>query len=482
MSWGTLSRTGVLWMAFLAVAVGGSAVLRPGLTFAVLGAASGAVVVEWRRRQRAPSSPSPLKSAGGTLSRARAATALVPILVLAPQVWRVRSTASILSQPWDVAALVRTALFLGALTLGAAVLYRTSAGMRDVDPLPRWAAILFLVYAIWSLLGMLEAVVPLLVLYRGFELLVVALASIAVLLHGESDDEGFGSPTRALTAAYVALIAVAVAGLFIHPELAWRPVQNSELHHLYGVFPVQNPNTLGMYGVILMAMGLGGERRDGLGGGTLVARGSLVGLGVVILLLTQYRTGFMAGSIVLIAWAVLGRRHLVAVLAATVVTLALVVGGWSSLESYITQGQHISTVQSLHGRTLWWDAAINATSRSPVVGLGLSSGSRAEVLSQVVDRPLTGTLHNTWVEAYTGTGVIGVALLGGSMILTLLAGLRRSLRTGVASAGLLIPLALLVRSVTGETIEVATPLVVSYIVAIWVVGSRTSGGQRRADN
>ena len=65
---------------------------------------------------------------------------------------------------------------------------------------------------------------------------------------------------------------------------------------------------------------------------------------------------------------------------------------------------------TLSERTEWWAAGVEVGSRSPVIGLGLTSGTRFEVFPSI-DRDVTPNLHGTWVEAIVGTGIVGVTLL-----------------------------------------------------------------------
>jgi O-antigen ligase len=67
----------------------------------------------------------------------------------------------------------------------------------------------------------------------------------------------------------------------------------------------------------------------------------------------------------------------------------------------------------------------------------------------------TSSLHGTWVEALVGTGIVGVALLAGSVLVTGTRAFREAIRRGGRVVPLLLITILLVRSITGPTFEVA---------------------------
>ena len=64
------------------------------------------------------------------------------------------------------------------------------------------------------------------------------------------------------------------------------------------------------------------------------------------------------------------------------------------------------------------------------------------------------TLHNTWIEALVGTGVVGLTFVAFAFLVTLKRATVEALRGGGTIIPLLLLLVLFVRSATGSTFEV----------------------------
>ena len=122
----------------------------------------------------------------------------------------------------------------------------------------------------------------------------------------------------------------------------------------------------------------------------------------------------------------------------------------------------------------WWEASIPVWQRSPLVGRGLLSGTRFEVLARLGLRD-TGGIHSTWVEALVGTGLIGLGLLAAMLLMCL----RRALRLALDRRGAILPLLLLVvlsvRSITGNSFESFQGL--ETVVFLWLALSLGDGGR-----
>ena len=91
---------------------------------------------------------------------------------------------------------------------------------------------------------------------------------------------------------------------------------------------------------------------------------------------------------------------------------------------------------------------------SPLFGRGLLTASRYEVLAKL-GSIYTSSIHGTWVEALVGTGLVGVAFLASSFLVTGSRAFFATKRPGGRVVPLLLVVILLVRSVTGPTFEVA---------------------------
>ncbi len=89
--------------------------------------------------------------------------------------------------------------------------------------------------------------------------------------------------------------------------------------------------------------------------------------------------------------------------------------------------------------------------RSPVIGVGLTSGTRFEVFPSLLLGE-TSTIHSTWVEAYLGTGLLGLSLIVALLVQFVVSSWRVR---AVTLAPLLFACTIAVRSLTGTTIELA---------------------------
>jgi len=142
----------------------------------------------------------------------------------------------------------------------------------------------------------------------------------------------------------------------------------------------------------------------------------------------------------------------------------------STFEDAWVRGESHQTLTTLTGRTIWWGEAIDATARSPVFGIGLTSGVRYEVL-QARFNGFTSTIHSTWIEAFVGTGFVGVGLLVAAMVSGLAVTWRYGRRGGDLVPLLLVTL-LAVRSITSSTIDIGSYSVLVFLVAVSVASQR----------
>ena len=314
---------------------------------------------------------------------------------------------------------------------------------------------IYLVYVGVVLLGIPDSVKPALTTYRAAEL----IAGCFVLL-GAYRVVGSGASARIEATLYrftAAVVASVWVGRVLFPDEAVNRPLNEAVPlkwELVGVYPRMAANTVGALGMLLALWSLARwvNARPGSGHrGTALA---FTLLGVATTIGAQYRTGYVglvAGGLILFVL----RRPVMAIGLLAIVAFALV---WSpslvtSAQPYVLRGQTPEEAQQLSGRTDFWAAAIPVWKESPIIGKGLWTASRYEVL---VPLGLQGTasVHSTWVEALVGTGVLGVSLLGAAVLLALRRGWRVARAGPFTTIG---PLVLLVamsaRSITGNLFE-----------------------------
>jgi O-antigen ligase len=139
---------------------------------------------------------------------------------------------------------------------------------------------------------------------------------------------------------------------------------------------------------------------------------------------------------------------------------ALIVTFWGSVlleaQPYLLRGETAESAAELSGRIYWWEKAIEVWKESPIVGKGLLSATRFEVLDEI-GASGTSTIHSTWIEALVGTGVVGAALLAASVLVAW----RRSIAEGLRRDGRIVPALLMtllvVRSLTASTLGIFGP-------------------------
>jgi O-antigen ligase len=131
----------------------------------------------------------------------------------------------------------------------------------------------------------------------------------------------------------------------------------------------------------------------------------------------------------------------------------------ASAEPYVLRGQTFEQAKGLNSRVSWWTAGLAAWREAPLVGKGLLTGTRFEVLPQL-GRTETSSIHGTWIEALVGTGAIGCGLLA----LAYLTALGRAIRSADQFAVLMLAL-IGVRSLTGSSIESFSAVVLLFLVA-----------------
>jgi O-antigen ligase len=382
----------------------------------------------------------------------------VLLLLVSNLVWRVRTTDQIAADPLDAAGQLRVGL--AGLAGFLAVLALAWPGRAAAEPrpgptsLPFW---LYMAYVVVVFAGAPLSVQPLLTAYRGVELATAGLVLVAACRSvGQEAIERIGTT---LYWFVVALTAAVWAGAALFPAKAFEPLLNQASPvswNLSGVYPSIAPNGVGTLGVTLAIWSLarvgepGRDRRPRPA--TLYL---LAGMGAVTLLASQYRTGYIALAVGLAALLALRSRWmllLVLVLGIAVSLVFVTPARVREAAPYLLRGQTVEEVRGLTSRVEWWRASIPVWRKSPLIGRGLLTGTRFEVLARLGLRD-TGGIHSTWVEVLVGTGLIGLGLF----LASLLVSLRRALALALGRRGATVPLLLLlvlsVRGLTGNTFE-----------------------------
>ena len=195
------------------------------------------------------------------------------------------------------------------------------------------------------------------------------------------------------------------------------------------------------------------------------------------MIFAQYRTGYVAVVAGLLVYLLVGRRWVLATTVLMMAVLGVLATGPSSLgkdvEPFALRGQTTEQASELSGRKTYWTAAIPVWEESPLIGRGLLTATRFEVLAPLGDTYTAG-IHSTWVEALVGTGLIGLALLALSVLVTCKRAFVAARRSGDLVPVLLLAV-LAVRTITGNTFEAFSDQAIIYL---WLALSLSDEGVR----
>ncbi len=427
----------VAWLAGTAVAAGG----RRGL-FAV---ALGAGVVVW--------------VVGSLLVRNRVRSDVLAVeapsllVLMAELVFRARDADSLATNPLDPAGLFRVACIGLALLLSALAL--TAPAARTGEHVTSRPFRLYCLYVAVVFVGAPLSINLPLTAYRGVEL----LAGVLVVA-GASRRAGPDAGERILSVIYwFTAVSASVIWLeaLVMPGSAFTRINSPFPFQLHGVFPLLAYNTTGTIGALLGLWSLAKFLSRADRGRTSVrALRALTALGFVTLIFAQYRTGLVVTVVGLLL--ILGLRAKATAFWFVMACLLIAVawGGQIAHQAapILQRGENPEVLGRLSGRLNYWEAAIPVWKESPYFGRGLLTASRFEVLAKL-GAIYTSSIHGTWIEALVGTGLVGLALLAGSVLISLARGLKEAIQPNGRLVPALLVVSLLVRSLTGPTFEVA---------------------------
>ena len=383
----------------------------------------------------------------------------VPVLLLlfSTLVFRQRDAQQLSANPLDQAALYRVACVGLALLLGWTALILDRRGANDHDGGQRLTTRpfrLFSFYVVVVFAGALTSVSLFLTAYRGVE-----LAVLLIVYGGAWRTFGTAAARRVENVLYwwiVASIASVWLGVFLFPHEAIVHIASPIPWQIVGVYPAISSNGAGGLGGLLALWSLSRlweERDTGATASRLLI--AMAALGFVTLIAAQYRTGYAATTLGLVVLLALRRRLALAGLLFLVAIVVVIAGPiiLARAQPYVLRGQTEQRASELSGRVHFWELAIPVWKESPLIGRGLLTASRFEVL-EANGLGQISTIHGTWIEALVGTGIAGTALLAGSVLVTW----RRALAEALRVNGRLLPIVIItivsVQSVTGSDFAV----------------------------
>jgi hypothetical protein len=401
------------------------------------------------------------------------------LLLLSTLVFRGRSADELAYNPLDAAAQFRVLCVVLALMLGALALISRPYAAPLNGRLTSLPIRLYCFYVFVVFLGAPLSVNLPLTTYRGVELLTALIVMVGA--RRSVGDEGADRIGLVLYRFTVGLLLSVWIGFLIAPDLAQSKILSTTAPlgwQIVGVWPSISSNGVGALGVLVTFWSL--ARLRTLPSPTILGRGlayATAGLGIASLILAQYRTGYVAFVVGLLVYLCFGRRWTLVTLVLGAV-LGVVAMAPPSLvkeaEPYVLRGQTTERASELSSRVDYWSASIPVWEKSPLVGKGLLTATRFEVLAPL-GADYTSGIHSTWVEALVGTGLVGLALLTLSFLVTCRRAFVRAVRTADLVPVLLVAV-LGVRSFTGTTFEVFSYQAIIYL---WLALSLSDEGDRR---
>jgi O-antigen ligase len=387
--------------------------------------------------------------------RADAVAVELPALfiLMAELVFRTRDADSLATNPLDTAGLLRVVCIGLALLLSVLAL-TAPAARTDERVTTRPFRVYCLYVAVVFIGGPLSINWPL-TAYRGVELLAGLLVAAGAVRRA-----GPQAAERILNLIYwfTAISAVIIwLEAIVMPGSAFTTIKSPFPFQLHGVFPLWAANSTGTIGAMLGLWSLARLFSPADRGGISVrALRILAALGFVTLAFAQYRTGLIVTVVGVLV--ILGMRSKVAafwfVMAGVVIAAVWGPTIVHQAAPILQRGENPEVLSRLSGRLNYWNAALPVWRESPIFGRGLLTASRFEVLAKL-GSVYTSSIHGTWVEALVGTGLVGAALLAASLLVSLKRAFRDA-TTGRRLVPLVLLVALLVRSLTGSTFEVAS--------------------------
>jgi O-antigen ligase len=359
-------------------------------------------------------------------------------LLLAAVQWRTRSLTETVGEPIDAAVMIHVALMAVAIVLATrtALLRRTRwSRIRDAPLL--W----MLAYAAVACVSVPIAASPVLAGYAAGQ---VGISVVIVLVLIRSTEDA-GERMARCTFWCIAFLVVAVwIGLLVDSSSAMRPLMTYEggvssplPWRIQGVFPGTNSDFAGIYGALLALWCFGATLA---GDSTRKWTGLCLGvLGVATVIVAQYRTGYLmliVGALVLLAYSSSRRPRLMiigGVIAGAIGIVVLFAAGNRTeqvAQGVALRGQNQRIASTATGRTQLWQGAVDVWKESPIVGRGIQSAIRYEVIEPIGGK--VNQAHSTWFEALCSAGFLGAACIACSVLVTGYFVLRRRLSTAMA--------------------------------------------------
>ncbi len=201
------------------------------------------------------------------------------------------------------------------------------------------------------------------------------------------------------------LIAVAISGFILVPGVfAVTLSRPGFFFNETMVAPFGGPNGFSAVGAMLAAFALA-HIFTAKRGEPKIHWLALMVMGSISTVLSSGRQGVIIWLVSMSLLFVMYRRTLFLFLIAPAVSLFTLVN-WETLWGIVSRSQVTGSLITLTGRTNLWTAGIEAWQKQPLTGYGFGVGGRFVALRSV-DLDFVTHLHNGFIEALVGVGLLG---------------------------------------------------------------------------
>jgi O-antigen ligase len=312
---------------------------------------------------------------------------------------------------------------LGFLLLGviATLITGTLFRFAFVGHLVTGVLAIFSLFALWCFVSTLWSILPAVTLYKSFEFFCALMLISTAMVVASSRSVARTSKEQVLQlksyfdwhwSLVFLLLCTVYVGAALLPGSAFVPSAGILGFQLQGAFPQMATNAVGDFAAILGTVSL---TRVLSRSGAISARSKLVyllvlGFSLLALFLAQSRSPIIAFLLAAIIVSISYKRFwLLLIVVSLSPTLFLNYGEVTT--EYLRRGQVDGNIESLSGRITYWQAALEAVGNQPLGGYGAYAGGR-----YILDRAVPGasgvsSLHNTYMEALAGTGIVGLGIL-----------------------------------------------------------------------
>jgi O-antigen ligase len=255
--------------------------------------------------------------------------------------------------------------------------------------------------------------------YKSFEFL-LDVSLLAAVVAGA---EGFTSYEN-LVNWTLFFYGLSLVGVWIN--LAIWPIDAMDGDRLTGVFPVEASNSVGTSGAVLAIVAICRLMPVFSHAKNRAWYLLLFAFGVITMAMSKTRSAeaaFLIAVLMVVAFTPGLRRMALwaSVVVAPILAVAVCLNdrvtteAWNFLAGVASRDQSDAAIESLTGRTEWWQYGISQLMHHPWTGLGAYAGGRFAVLGKL-GVGSAAMMHSDWIEILIGTSVWGLIPFAAALI------------------------------------------------------------------